>query len=70
MLCDQCCKHMHRNISMLEGKTVNLLAYGCDRGNCDRELRERFDKYYGDWVQKRREERNKEYYSKVPSSNG
>lgn len=58
ILCDQCCKDVHRTISMLEGKCVNLMAYGCDGGECDRELRSRLDKWYENAVQKKREERN------------
>jgi hypothetical protein len=59
MLCDQCCAHMHREISMLEGKTVNLMAYGCDGGKCDYRLRERLDEYAHKQIQKWREERFK-----------
>ncbi|MFI0477799.1 MAG: hypothetical protein ACH349_01550 [Candidatus Rhabdochlamydia sp.] len=58
MLCDKCCSHVHKLLSLLEGKCVNLLAYGCDGGDCDQELRKRFDEYYGKWVQKKRDERN------------
>ncbi len=43
----------------MNGGTVNMLAYGCDRGGCDYELRERFDQLYSDWVTRIREERNK-----------
>lgn len=59
MLCDQCCAHMHREISVLEGKTVNLLAYGCESENCDYSLRQRFDEYVNQQVQKWNEKRNK-----------
>lgn len=61
MLCDQCCIHMHKTLSMLEGKTVNLLAYGCDGGDCDRSLRDRLDEYWSSLIQKKQEERNKAY---------
>lgn len=64
MLCEQCCKHMHREISVLEGKAVNLLAYGCDGGGCDYSLRQRLDEYTHKQVQKWREERNKALGSK------
>lgn len=64
MLCDQCCSHMHRTISMLQGNTVNCMAYGCSGGKCDRELRVCLDQFYHDWVQKKRDERN----NKAPSS--
>jgi hypothetical protein len=44
-ICKQCQDNMHRCISILEGKTVNLLAYGCDGGDCDYSLRQRLDEY-------------------------
>ena len=59
MICDPCCAHIHRTISMLEGKTVNCLCYGCAGGKCDTKLRERFDGFYHQWITKKREELNK-----------
>jgi len=50
---------MHREISILEGRTVNMLAYGCDSENCDRELRQRLEEYTGNQIEKWRSERNK-----------
>lgn len=64
MLCDTCCKHMHREISSLEGKTVNALAYGCENNGCDYELRERLDAYHDTIIQNRRDKVNKSYYEK------
>lgn len=64
MLCDKCCQHMHREISSLEGKTTNLLAYGCDGNGCDYELRQRLDAYHAAIIQKRRDAVNKAYYDK------
>lgn len=57
MLCDSCCAHMHRKISILEGKTVNMLCYGCDAKNCDSELRARLDEYTKKQIQKWRDEK-------------
>ncbi len=59
MLCDKCCDHMHRLISLLQGKTVNCLSYGCEWSGCDRELRDRFDDLAGNLIQKRRDDKFK-----------
>jgi hypothetical protein len=60
MLCDLCCEHMHRTISMLEGKTVHMLAYGCEGGNCDNSLRERLDKFHYSLIQNARDKINED----------
>lgn len=65
MLCDLCCNHIHRSISILEGKTVNMLYYGCDGGECDYSLRLRLDEYTNNQIQKWREERNHENNSAI-----
>lgn len=58
MLCDQCCNHLHQHITMLLSGCANMLAHGCDGGECDYRLRKRFDEHYGKWVTKIREEHN------------
>lgn len=58
---------MHREISALEGKTINMMAYGCDGGKCDFELRERLDFFHIQLILKSREKSNNQ---QVPSSNG
>lgn len=68
MLCDSCCRHMHRTISKLEGKIVNMMAYGCDGGNCDRELRKRLDDYHSEIIRKKREGRDKKISSHSQNS--
>lgn len=70
MICDQCRSHMHRDISILQGKTVNMLAYGCDGGECDYSLRKRLEEYTNEQVQKYREERNKQYLIDKPKTPG
>lgn len=58
MLCDECCKHMHREIHSLNGGTTNLLAYGCNGNGCDFSLRQALDEYSSNVFKKLRDERN------------
>jgi hypothetical protein len=42
----------------MEGKTANCLAYGCKGKGCDYRLRERFDEFHYQYIQKKIEETN------------
>jgi len=39
MLCGQCCAHVHKLLTMLDGGRVHLMAHGCDGDTCDYSLR-------------------------------
>lgn len=45
MLCDQCCNHILRGISSMQGNTVNCVDYGCNLHGCDYLLRKTFDDF-------------------------
>jgi hypothetical protein len=63
MLCNQCCSHISRELGVLEGKTVNLMAYGCSSPDkCDHRLRERFDRYVHEQIEKIQNEKQRNYY--------
>jgi hypothetical protein len=51
---------MHRDVYTLEGKPTNLLAYVCDGGDCDTELRDRLQKYTNKITFECRAERDRE----------